>query len=143
MPQITDLWLSGGEPTLRKDLTKIVDLFVENNKYPTKSFHPDTLHLLNHYNWPGNIRELMNCIRNAVVMSENLLLTPEDLGLERRQMSRSDLTLEEARALADREIIISSLRKFGFNITLTARALDISRVKLYRLIKKHNLSLRA
>jgi MoaA/NifB/PqqE/SkfB family radical SAM enzyme len=32
MPQITDLWLSGGEPTLRKDLTKIVDLFVENNK---------------------------------------------------------------------------------------------------------------
>lgn len=31
MPQITDLWLSGGEPTLRKDLTKIIDLFVKNN----------------------------------------------------------------------------------------------------------------
>ncbi len=31
MPQITDLWLSGGEPTLRKDVNKIVDLFVENN----------------------------------------------------------------------------------------------------------------
>lgn len=31
MPNITDLWLSGGEPTLRKDVNKIVDLFVENN----------------------------------------------------------------------------------------------------------------
>src|SRR5437868_7513875 len=31
MPPVTDLWLSGGEPTLRKDLTKIVDLFVKNN----------------------------------------------------------------------------------------------------------------
>ena len=31
MPEITDLWLSGGEPTLRKDVSKIVDLFVKNN----------------------------------------------------------------------------------------------------------------
>lgn len=31
MPQVTDLWLSGGEPTLRKDLTRVIDLFVENN----------------------------------------------------------------------------------------------------------------
>src|SRR6187549_1959223 len=31
MPQITDLWLSGGEPTLRRDLSDIIDLFVTNN----------------------------------------------------------------------------------------------------------------
>lgn len=32
MPAITDLWLSGGEPMLRRDLTKIIDTFIENNK---------------------------------------------------------------------------------------------------------------
>ncbi len=31
MPQITDLWLSGGEPTLRKDVGKIVEMFIANN----------------------------------------------------------------------------------------------------------------
>src|SRR5687768_391986 len=31
MPSITDLWLSGGEPTLRRDVTQIIDTFVENN----------------------------------------------------------------------------------------------------------------
>src|ERR1051326_7149176 len=31
MPQITDLWLSGGEPTLRRDVSDVIDLFVKNN----------------------------------------------------------------------------------------------------------------
>src|SRR5918995_5351614 len=31
MPAITDLWLSGGEPTLRRDLSNIIDMFVANN----------------------------------------------------------------------------------------------------------------
>ena len=69
----------------------------QQNKYKAKGFSSDAIHLLKQYNWPGNVRELMNCIQQAVVMSENRLLTPTDLKLERRNRHRAFQTLEQAR----------------------------------------------
>jgi DNA-binding NtrC family response regulator len=107
-----------------------------------KGFSTEALYLLQQHDWPGNIRELMNCIRHAVIMSENALLTPADLGLDKRGRERiGTKTLEEARAEADRETILSTMRQTCFNMTRAARNLGISRVSLYRLIDKYQLKI--
>ena len=114
--------------------------FSANRAYKAKGFHADALFLLKNYDWPGNVRELMNCIYHAVVMSEKQVLTPGDLGIERRVKDRMLLTLEESRALADRESIIAWLQHTNNNITHAAASLGISRVSLYRLMDKYQIN---
>ena len=82
----------------------------------------------------------MNCIYHAIVMSENHVLTPGDLRLERRYKDRSLLTLEESRALADRESITTWLRHTNNNMSHAAASLGISRVSLYRLMDKYQIN---
>jgi DNA-binding NtrC family response regulator len=117
------------------------DQFSKGAKRKAKGFTSEALHLLQQHDWPGNIRELMNCIGNAVVMSENRLLTSGDLGLDRRKNERSVKPLEEARADADRETILASIKQSDYNLTRAASDLGISRVSLYRLIEKYQLKI--
>lgn len=113
--------------------------FSKSKSYKAKGFSTDALYLLNNYDWPGNVRELMNCICQAVVMSENRLLTPADLGLEKRLRDRTLQTLEEARALAECESISTCLQHTNYNMTRAAEMLGITRVSLYRLVEKYKL----
>jgi transcriptional regulator with PAS, ATPase and Fis domain len=69
-------------------------------------------------------------------MCESRLITPADLGLERRVVGRSQLTLEEARIAAEREAIDNALRRARNNVSLAAKELGVSRVTLYRLMEK-------
>ncbi len=114
--------------------------FSANQPYKAKGFHADSLFLLKNYDWPGNVRELMNCVRHALVMSENRLLTPVDLSLDRRVTDRVLKTLDEARASADRELIATCLHSTNFNMSRSAEILGISRVSLYRLADKYKLN---
>lgn len=115
--------------------------FSKNAKHKPKGFSAEALYLLQHCDWPGNIRELMNCIRHAVIMSENRLLTPADLGLDQRFKERTLKTLEGARADVDRETILASIRHTRYNMSRAAENLGISRVSLYRLIEKYQLNI--
>jgi DNA-binding NtrC family response regulator len=110
-------------------------------KYKVKGFNSEALYLIKNYPWPGNVRELINCIRNAVVMSENRLLTPLDLNLDKRHKIRKLKTLEETRTLADLDAITTSLYHTNNNISLAAESLGVTRSTLYRLIDKHQLQL--
>ncbi|MDD5580286.1 MAG: sigma 54-interacting transcriptional regulator [Methylobacter sp.] len=114
--------------------------FSANRAYKAKGFHSDSLYLLKNHDWPGNVRELINCIRQALVISENRLLSPNDLDVDRRYKDRMLKTLEEARALADRDSIIVSLRHTNHNMSRAAASLGISRVSLYRLVDKYKIS---
>ncbi|WP_262964896.1 sigma-54 interaction domain-containing protein [Methylobacter psychrophilus] len=111
--------------------------FSASGVYKSTGFNSDSLFLLKNYEWPGNVRQLMNVIRHAIVLSENRLLTPADLGLEKRHKDRTLQTLEQGRAITDRALIFASLRHTHNNISRSAQLLGISRVSLYRLMNKY------
>lgn len=114
--------------------------FSAKRVYKAKGFHKETLRLLKYYDWPGNVRELMNCIYHAIVMSDNRMMTPEDLGLDRRNKARTLITLKQARTMAERETILNSLQITNYNLSCAAETLGISRVSLYRLINKYQIN---
>ena len=72
----------------------------------------------------------------AAIMSENRLLTPEDLGLEKRVMNGGTLTLDQARAQAEVQAIRGALRRNQNNMSAAARQLGISRATLYRVLER-------
>lgn len=117
--------------------------FSYGKKTKVKGFSQGALNVISHYSWPGNVRELANTIQRAMVMSENRLLSPADLGLEQRIIHRKIIgTLEQSRAEADRVSILRSLHYSDFNVTKAAKLLDISRTTLHRLIEKYKINVK-
>ena len=106
-----------------------------------KGFSSKAVLALEAHNWPGNVRELMNRVRRALVMADGRLITPADLGLERRTTPRSREALDDARTNAERSAIYVSLHRSGKNITHAARDLGVSRMTLYRLMEKYEIVL--
>lgn len=100
---------------------------------------PHALQQMRRYDWPGNIRELINKIRRALVMCENKYITPADLGIERRTKRRDLMTLDEARAEAEHNTIQTCLQIVDNNVSEAARELGISRTTLYRLMHKYEV----
>lgn len=109
------------------------------NNHTTKGMSLGALKVIREYDWPGNVRQLQNCLHRAMVMSENRLLSAEDLGLERRERPRRLLSLEEHRSEADKNAILDCLCFYDWNISHAAETLGVSRVTLYRLIEKYDL----
>ena len=114
--------------------------FADEKGRRVKGFSKDALHTMSHHDWPGNVRELINRVRRAMVMCDKFLISPVDLGLERRNNSRSVVTLSEARDKAEIDTIRTTLAQNRGSVSLASRQLGISRVTLYRFMEKHGLS---
>jgi transcriptional regulator with PAS, ATPase and Fis domain len=112
----------------------------------------DAMTLLQTYSWPGNIRELENIIERAVALSNQGLLTPEDLPGEVRDGARSrtipfepsgawtgfdDLpSLEEVK----KRYILHVLDSTQGNISRAAEVLEIDRRSLYRMLERYRVT---
>lgn len=90
------------------------------------------------HTWPGNVRELFNRVQRAVVMTDQRLITPADLGLA--VANPAGIELDAVRTMAERDAIALTLGRVGRNVTHAARDLGISRMTLYRLMDKHGLA---
>jgi DNA-binding NtrC family response regulator len=86
------------------------------------------------------VRELINRIRRAMVMSDNRLITPSDLGLDDNLCSSGQqITLENARNHAEKQAIRQTLELSHDNVSKASRMLGVSRVTLYRLMEKYQM----
>lgn len=118
------------------------EVFRQETPTRARDFSRQALVALNRYRWPGNVAELLNRVRQGVVMCEKRLIHPQDLGLvEEQDTLPTTLNLDEARANAEAKVIGTCLQTNNHNISMTARQLGVSRVTLYRMIKKLGIGL--
>ncbi|GAA0789385.1 sigma-54 dependent transcriptional regulator [Marinobacterium sediminicola] len=119
--------------------------FASDQKGQLKGFTQEAIDAINRHAWPGNVREMINRVRRGMIMSDNQMITPQDLNLESSMLlpqaaSQEALkTLEEARAEAERVVIEHTLSQCHHNVSKAAKVLEVSRVTLYRMMEKHHL----
>lgn len=127
--------------TSNKELKKNID-----------GFTPEALKMLLNYHWSGNVRELKNVIRRAVLLAESNSITPSEIMINYSSVSGElDLINEMDAGLSskeitskiskkvEREIIKNALIKTGGNKTKAAAILKITRMTLYTKIKEFGL----
>jgi len=103
-----------------------------------KGFSEDAQDAIDVYTWPGNVREMENRVKSAVIMAEGKLVTAEDLGLT-ADGEGPELNLRAVRQKAETEAIRQAMIRTGANISKAAELLGITRPTLYDLMEKYSL----
>lgn len=129
-------------PPLRErtdDIPILVNYFI--NKYCTSmsrdiiTIDTAALKRLEEYDFQGNVRELENMIERAIVIGNDKEIRLKDLPIEKDIISNSIESLVEL----EKQHILQILKKYGWNISRSAKALKVDRVTLYNKIKKYGL----
>lgn len=148
-----DLFYRVGEiiisiPPLRDrddDVVLLARIFLNQYKdeYGTKTtgFSDEAVEAMLSHSWPGNIRELQNKLKSAVVLAEGSVINADDLGLVVKVNDKQPmvLNLREVREVAESKAIRRAYNQSEQNISRTAELLGVTRPTLYSLIDKYHL----
>jgi two-component system response regulator HydG len=106
---------------------------------------PEVLAIFNSYDWPGNLRELKNVIKRAVLLSTSeiieLKVLPEEMvrEIDNNTKPNPGSDLKAVQELNERELIEKTLKEVKYNKTKAAQLLNIDRKTLYNKLEKYNL----
>jgi len=133
----------------REDIPDFIDYFIkasEEKGSNIKSITESAKNILTNYDWPGNIRQLRNCIRTMVVMCESDKLDVLDIQPEiaqRRQLTNGSRTTASLAEVSlnelEKQAIIDTLAKTKNNREKAAKILGIGERTIYRKIKEYGL----
>ncbi len=103
-----------------------------------RSFSSEAQDAIDAYAWPGNVREMENKIKGAVILADGKFITAEDLGLPAAQ-SVPSLNLRKVRQKAEMRAISEAMARSCGNISRAAKLLGITRPTLYHFIQKYDM----
>ena len=110
-----------------------------------ESVDAEVMEIFNQYAWPGNLRELKNIIKRAVLLSTGPVITKDALPGELKDFPSSQneekkLEIKEEKLLKEKEWIEKALLESKFNKTKAAQLLGIDRKTLYNKMEKYGIS---
>lgn len=137
----------------REDIEQLVVYFLQQfaarDGLPARGITDEALVRLSELDWPGNVRELRNTVERLVILASAATLTAADVErlVGKRSAEPAGLgnlvectTFEEFKVAAERAFLLAKLRAFDWNVSETARALDMPRSNLYKKIERYALT---
>jgi two-component system nitrogen regulation response regulator NtrX len=137
----------------REDIPALVDYFIavlsEREGIPPRRMTEGALERLMSLDWPGDVRELRNTVERLLILASgpDILAkdvdrlagarTADDTGLGNLTQCR---TFEEFKDAAERAYLLGKLREFDWNVSETARAVEMPRSNLYKKIERYALT---
>jgi transcriptional regulator with PAS, ATPase and Fis domain len=111
---------------------------------PKDGFTAEAMAALLRHRWPGNVRELMSVVRRAVVVGDGPLIgTSALIGLEDAPAApAAPAVAPKPGSEQERAALLGALERTDENITSAAEAMNVSRVTLYRMLRRHGIVLR-
>jgi len=127
----------------REDIPLLANHFLsrlaERYRRGSLAFSPEAMQLLVSAPWPGNVRQLLNVIEQAVALAATEVI-PESLVRQAIDVADTALTpLDEARKAFERDYLVRILKITGGNVTKAARLAGRNRTEFYRLLERHSL----
>lgn len=119
--------------------TEFLRRFSQQHNKKIKSFSNEAAQAIENYPWPGNIRELENKIKRAVIMADDIQINFVDLELEESLEAIMPFNLKEVREAAETQAIKRALAHTNKNISQTAKLLGVTRPTLYSLFEKYGI----
>jgi two-component system NtrC family response regulator len=103
------------------------------------NFSDDAMAMIESHPWPGNVREMENIIKRAVIMADGPQIVGEDLGLGDSPATDEFMNLRQVRDEAEYKAIVRALARVDGNIVRGAELLGVSRPTLYDLMSRHGI----
>jgi two-component system, NtrC family, response regulator len=116
-----------------------LDKFSQQQQRKISGFSTEATEAIEGYQWPGNIREMENKIKRAVIMCEEKYISPMDLALT--APNELFINLRYVRQEAERVAIKQALSMADGNYSAAAKLLGITRPTLYDLVKKYDINI--
>lgn len=120
----------------REDIPALVEHIIEEqaelHQLQPKTLADDTLKLLESYDWPGNVKQLQHVVEQAFFNTASPVIQPSDINL------MGDIQ-PDTKWKEDRDIFVKAWQAAGGNVSRMANMLNVSRVTLYRYLRKYGL----